>query len=169
MEGREGNHFTTEDGNCDRSAEKKSPVTDMDPGFTKGLEGLCAFNSPNQFSSSPEVSSWRQENGSIYQQRESSPSCLVKLAGRSLPHFRLASEVLRAGFPFQSKFTSPRAPPLLCHRSGSLGPLASLSAHQDLKAHLDGCAQEKAGGEHPSPAREGMEQLDQGQAKSRPS
>ena len=49
-------------------SEKEPPVADTDPGFTEALEGLCAFSSPNQFSSSPEVGMWRQENGS-YQLR----------------------------------------------------------------------------------------------------
>ena len=57
-------------------SEKEPPVADTDPGFTEALEGLCAFSSPNQFSSSPEVGMWRQENGSIYRQRESPSSCL---------------------------------------------------------------------------------------------
>lgn len=74
-----------------RSADvfrKGSPVADLDPGLTEGLEGPCAFNSPNQFSSSPEVSTWREENGSIYQQLEGSwlPGCPVELVGvESLP------------------------------------------------------------------------------------
>ena len=71
-------------------SEKEPPVADTDPGFTEALEGLCAFSSPNQFSSSPEVGMWRQENGSIYRQRESPSSCLVELVERVSPTLALS-------------------------------------------------------------------------------
>lgn len=56
------------------SEKVPSSTADADPPLTKGLEGMCASNSPNQFSASPEVRTWRQEYGSIFQQLESSPA-----------------------------------------------------------------------------------------------
>lgn len=65
---------------------KESPVADSGLRSTKGLEGLRAFNSPHQFcSSSLEMRTWRQENGSIYQQLGSSACCLVELGERIPP------------------------------------------------------------------------------------
>lgn len=65
---------------------KESPVADSGPRFAKGLEGLRAFSSPHRFSSSSlEVRTRRQENGSIYQQLGSSACCLGELGERIPP------------------------------------------------------------------------------------
>lgn len=81
-------------------------------------------------------------------------TCLVEL-GRGSPHFRPAREMLRAVFPFESKFASPQAPSLsfpfvIIRVPWSLCPSAQLRAQEDVEAHLVHCAQEKAGRELPA-------------------
>ena len=118
-------------------SEKEPPVADTDPGFTEALEGLCAFSSPNQFSSSLEVGTWRQENGSIYRQRESPPSCLMELVERVFPTLALSLKCRGRASPSRANLHPHWLP--LCPVI-SLSPSAPGTAHQDLKTHLVHCA-----------------------------
>lgn len=90
-----------------------------------------------------------------------SPQLPGGAGGEGLPHFGPVSEMQRAGFPPKSKF----APSLPCDQSES--QLQALHTRTSKPIWFTVPRRRwKAGGKLPSPAREGMEQFGQGQARS---
>lgn len=117
-----------------------SPVTSV-------WRGCVPPTPPNQFSSSsPEVRTWRQEYGSIFQQLESSPAAWGS-RWRGLSPTSVLRLKCYGLSPFLEQIhisTSPSFP-----HCPALGPPALLSVYEDLKAHLVQCAQEKTGRDLP--------------------